>query len=230
MTKLLRSLMVAGVAALGLVACSDDDGFSPDTRPQVRVVHASPDAPNVDVLVEDATILTNVPYLGASRFLRADAGTRRVRVTATGGTPTVIDANVDLATGGVYTIIATGLLSDIQPLVIEDDPNAPTAGQAKIRVVHGAPSAPTVDVYATAVGADIDTATPVLTNVPFRAFSGYLEVPAGTYQLRVTPAGTKDVAISANLTVVAGQIRTVVARDAVGGGSPFNALVLADRN
>lgn len=229
MKQLLRSAVVAGIAVLGLAACSDDDGFAPDTRPALRVVHASPDAPNVDVLLDDETVLTNVPYLGASGFLRYDVDAVRVRVAATGGTPVVIDATLDLDRRASYTVIATGLLADIAPLVLEDDLTVPAAGQVKLRVVHGAPSAPAVDVYATAVGADINAATPVLTNVPFRAFSDYLEVPAGTYQLRVTPAGTKTVVIDATVNLVSGQIRTVVARDAVGGGAPFGAIVLADR-
>lgn len=228
----LRKLALVGVAAVGLAACSDDnDPIAPiQATAQVRVVHGSPDAPAVDVLVDDATALTSVPYRAASGFLEVASGTRRFRVRAAGTTTTVIDANVPLEQDGSYTVIATGLLAGIQPLVIRDTLTAPASGQVKVRVVHGAPAAGLVDVYVTAPGASLATATPVLTDVPFRGVSNYLSVAAGTYQIRVTPANTTTVAIDATVTLTAGQIRTIVATDAPGGGSPLGAVVLVDRN
>ena len=231
MFRSIRTLAAVALVSTALVACSDDDdATAPPAVAQVRVVHASPDAPNVDVLVDDATALTNVAFRASSGFLEVPAGTRRLRVRATGTTTTVIDANVPFVNGGAYTVLATGLLAGIAPVVAEDNLTDPAAGQVKLRVIHAAPAAAGVDVYATAPGADINTATPVLTNVAFRAVSGYLTVPAGTYQLRVTPTGTKTVAIDATVTLTAGQIRTVVAKDNVGGGAPLQAVVLADKN
>lgn len=231
MFRSVRTLVALVLASSALVACSDDnDPVGPAQIAQVRVVHASPDAPNVDVLVDDATALTNVAFRASSGFLEVSAGARRLRVRATGTSTTVIDATVPFANGGAYTVLATGLLSDISPVVAEDNLTDPAAGQVKLRVIHAAPAAAGVDVYATAPGADINTATPVLTNVAFRAVSNYLSVPAGTYQIRVTPTGTKTVAIDATLTLAAGQIRTVVAKDAVGGGAPLAPVVLIDKN
>lgn len=232
MQKLLRSMLVASLSLATLAACSDDNGVSVPTPPAaVRVVHASPDAPNVDVLVDANTALTNVPFIGASDYLEVSAGTRRLRVRATGTTTTVIDASPELTASTSYTVLATGLLADIQPLLLTDDRTAPAAGQVKLRVVHAAPAAGNVDVYVTAPGADINTATPTLTNVAFRGFSTYLSVPAGEYRVRVVGAGTKTpVAIDATLTFAAGQVRTIVARDNVGGGAPLNAIVLNDVN
>jgi hypothetical protein len=61
--------------------------------------------------------------------------------------------------------------------------------------------------------------------------AGYLEVPAGDYQVRVAPAGTKVVAIdSGTLTLESGDVRTAIAVDTPGGGAPFDLLVLADLN
>lgn len=226
-----RSLAGLAVALVALSACSDDSNGVGEIRPvsNVRVVHASPDAPNVDVLVDNNVALTNVPYRAASPYLTVQPGSRRFRVNATGTTTTVIDATASLVDGGVYTVIATGLLAGIQPLVTSDTILNPAAGNVRVRVIHAAPAAGNVDVYATAIGADINTATPVLTNVPFRGVSGYLEVPAGAYQFRVTPAGTKTVAISADVALQDGQVRTVVATDAPGGGAPLGAIVLVDR-
>jgi len=226
-TSLLALALTVGLAT----ACSEDDTTQPALTAGVQVVHASPDAPNVDVLVDGAIVLTNVPYKAASGYLSVPAGTRNVKVRATGTTTTVIDADLPLSAGMSYTVMATGPVASIQALVLTDDLSNPAAGNVKLRLVHAAPSAPTVDIYVTAPGADISALAPTLAGVPFRGYSDYLEVPAGSYQVRVTPAGTKTVALdTGTLAVAAGQIRTGVALDATGGGAPFGAIVVADEN
>jgi hypothetical protein len=227
-------LLTLGLAATVFAAgCSDDDngGTGPTTQAGVRVVHASPDAPNVDVLVDDAQVLSAVPYLGSSSYLEVPSGTRNVKVNAAGTSTTVINADLPLTAGTDYTVIAGGLVSSIEPLVLTDDRTAPPAGNVKVRAVHGAPSAPAVDIYVTAPGADLQAATPALSNVPFGAASDYLTVPAGDYQVRVTPAGSKTVVIDSGLlTLAAGQVRTAIAVDNPGGGAPFDFLFLDDMN
>lgn len=219
-------------AALSSIGCDDDDNpVAPAATAQLRVVHASPDAPNVDVLLDNTLALNNVAFKGSSAYLPAPSGTRNLKVRAAGTTTTVIDANANLAAGGAYTVLATGRAASIAPLVLEDNLTAPAAGNIKLRLVHASPSAGNVDIYVTAPNADLTATTPTLTNVPFRAASAYLEVPAGTYRVRITPTGTKTVAIDVNnVTLTAGQIRTAVAVDAAGGGAPLGAILLADRN
>jgi len=228
----LRLLTLGFAAAAFAAGCSDDNSSTaPATEAGVRVVHASPDAPSVDVLVDDTQVLSAVPYLGSSSYLEVPSGTRNVKVNAAGTSTTVIDADLPLTAATDYTVIAGGLVSDIAPLVLEDDRSAPSSGNVKVRAVHGAPSAPAVDIYVTAPGADLQAATPALTNVPFGAASDYLTVPAGEYQVRVTPAGSKTVVIdSGTLPLAAGQVRTAIAVDTPGGGAPFDLLLLADVN
>ena len=230
MNRKLLTLLLAATAFTA--ACDDDDDSTgPEGDARVRVVHASPDAPEVDVLLDDAEVLTDVPYLAASDYLETTDGGHNLKVNAAGTSTTVIDADVTLTDGTDYTVIASGLVAQIEPIVLEDDNTAPAAGSVRVRAIHGAPSAPAVDVYVTAPGADLATATPALTGVEFGDVSSYLEVPAGDYQVRVTPAGTKTVAIdSGALTLSGGQVRTVIAVDATGGGAPFDFLVLADLN
>jgi Domain of unknown function (DUF4397) len=230
MNRRLLTLLLAATAFTA--ACDDDDdNTGPEGDARVRVVHASPDAPDVDVLLDDTEVLSDVPYLATSDYLETTDGEHNLKVNAAGTTTTVIDADVTLTEGADYTVIASGLVAEIEPIVLEDDNTAPAAGSVRVRAIHGAPSAPSVDVYVTAPGADLATATPTLTGVDFGEFSDYLEVPAGEYQVRVTPAGTKTVAIdSGALTLSGGEVRTVIAVDATGGGAPFDFLVLADLN
>ena len=227
------TLALALLATFAVAACDDDDDdvTGPVTTAQLRVVHASPDAPNVDVLVDNAAVLTNVAYKAASSYLEVPSGSRNLKVRATGTSTVVIDQNGTLAQNSFYTVLATGRVASIAPVVLTDDQTSPASGNVRLRLVHASPTAGNVDIYVTAPTADIATATPTLANVAFRAASNYLEVPAGTYRVRITPAGTRTVAIDANnVALAAGQVRTAVAVDAAGGGAPLGAILLADKN
>ena len=140
----------------------------------------------------------------------------------------VINAPVTLSAGVQYSVYAVGTLATIAPLVTTDDRRR-LATQGKVRIIHGSPSAGNVDIYLTAPGAGIATATPILTSVPFKADTGFLSVAAGSYDVTVTPAGTKTAAIGpATITIANKGIYTAVARDAVGGGTPLGLILLDD--
>jgi uncharacterized surface protein with fasciclin (FAS1) repeats len=75
---------------------------------------------------------------------------------------------------------------------------------AQLRVAHLSPDAPAVDVW-------VDGSR-VLSNVPFAAFSGYLEVPAGSRNVQVTPAGaTSPIVINATVELAENTAYTVAA-------------------
>src|SRR5688572_8134384 len=85
-------LFAAGVLTLSLAGVAT----AADTA-QVRVLHASPDAPAVDVYLDDTIVgpLTNVPFGTISGYLEVPAGDHNVKVYATGSTTDpVIDADV----------------------------------------------------------------------------------------------------------------------------------------
>jgi hypothetical protein len=221
-----RLLGMALVAGLGLAACDDDGPTEVDTG-RVRAVHLSPDAPAVDVLLDGSEVLSGVTYLISSEYLDVPTGDRTFRVEPTGTNTPVIEATVPVGEDIDYTLLAVNTVENIEPLYLTDDNTAPAPGQARIRVLHGAPSVGNVDVYVTAPGAALGT--PTLTNVPFKGYSGYLAVPAGRYQVRVTPTGFPGtVAINQEITAPANVVATAIAVEVQGGGAPFSIAVLVD--
>lgn len=198
----------------------------------VRVVHASPDAPNVDVIASDnfaAPVVSDLGYTLQSGQLDLPAGAINVKVVPSGeDTPVVIDADLSLVAGESYRVYATGLLADIAPLVLVDDLRA-IATEARLRIIHASPSAGPVDVYLVAPGTDISTVAAALTDVPFRAESGYLSVAPGDYDVVVTPAGSDLPAIGpVTISLDAGGIYTAAARDEFGSGTPLGLILLDD--
>jgi len=211
-----------------LFGCSDDDD-DPAPVAYLRVLHGSPNAPDVDVLIDDRVVLQDVSYKSASQFLPVTPGTRNIKVNAAGTSTTVIDADLTLARDSLSTVIATGFLDQIMPLVLSDDDNPPSGNLLKLRVVHGSPSAPPVDVYVTAPGVDLATTSPTLTNVSYTEFSDFLEISEGDYQIRITPTGSATpVYDSGTVPLSAGSIFTLVALDATSGASPVTLVALTN--
>jgi hypothetical protein len=221
MTKKINSILLIAVAFLiGFVGCggSDDDEVA-----NVRVVHASPDAPGVDVFIDGGSVLSNLTTGNASEYLEVSAGSRRVQVNATGTDTSAIDETLTLDDGKSYTVLAVNRLANIKPLVVEDTRTASASGKANIRAIHAVPGVP-VDVYITAPGAALDTVQPAVSNFQFEANTGYVELDAGSYQVRITAAGSKTVVIdSGAVTLESGSRTTAVAVQ------PFKLVVMNDR-
>ncbi|MBX0287525.1 DUF4397 domain-containing protein [Halomicroarcula sp. F28] len=152
----------------------------------VRVAHMSPDAPNVDVYVDGDEVLSDVAFGAQSGYLEVPAGDRQVKITAAGDESTVVyDEAVTVAAGTAYTVVAAGEISEgadeaFAPLVLEDDNSAPAEGNARLRVVHVSPDAPSVDVTAS------DGDVVLFDNVPYGE-SGSTEVGSGTYEVEIRP-------------------------------------------
>ena len=198
----------------------------------LRVIHNSPDAPAVDVVVNDDFANPLVPGLefpSATGFVEVAPATYNVKVTPAGTPGTiVIDTDLTLEAGVEYSVYATGLLAEIEAQVLVDE-RRPVATEAQLRILHGSPSAGAVDIFATAPGVDITTVTPNFSNVAFRAETGYVQLAPGTYTVTVTPTGTTTAAIGPiDITLDAGGIYTAVARDAAGGGTPLSLILLDD--
>ena len=220
-------------APISLVALDGTDAseiLDVRTQAKIRVVHASPDAPLVDVIVDDTLELVgDLAFPNATPVVPVDPGTYNIKVTVADNPGVIaIEADLTFDAGVAYDILAVGPLAEIAPLVAIDD-NRSIATAAKVRIVHASPTAQDVDIYVTAPGADITAETPTLTNIPFGANTGFLGLDAGSYDVTVVPAGTTTAAIGpATITIEAGGIYTAVARDATGGGAPLNLILLDD--
>lgn len=213
--------VVAQDAAPGMADCATALGIGAEGDACVSIVHASPDAPLVDIYVDGERVLTGLAFGWWSDWVALPAGEHQVQVTATGSAPetAVIDATLDLEAGTAYQVAATGFLAEITPQVFEADFSALADDTARVRVVHTVPDAPAVDVAVT--GGDV-----LIAGLEFPNASDALEVPAGTYDLEVRPAGSMDVALPLpGVTFEAGMTYDVFAIGQLADGS-LNVLVV----
>jgi len=202
-----RWAVLAVVPALFLAGCDDDDdGVDLVDEAEVMVVHASPDAPSVDLLINDVKVNTTpLTFPNNTGYLELPAGTQNVKVNAAGTSTTVINANLDLEADKDYSVFAINTLDNIEPLVLEDDLTDPANGMAHVRFVHLSPDAPAVDVA-------VQGGAVLFSNRAFKSATDFTPVTAGTYTLEVRPAGTTTAVLTIpNVELRSGDIYTVFA-------------------
>jgi len=181
------TLAFGGVAAVNQTS----DGDQQQTA-YLKVVHASPDAPPVDVMVKNETVLSDVPFGAVSDYLALEAGTYNVTIAAAGDSETVVfDGEVTLEPRSVTTLAASGEISEgaettFELVAYEDTAPAPADNESALRVIHLSPDAPTVDI--TTSGGSVVLAD----NVSFQNASDYVTVPEGNHTLELREATTGD--------------------------------------
>ncbi|MFN2284095.1 MAG: DUF4397 domain-containing protein, partial [Anaerolineae bacterium] len=196
---------------------------APVADARVRVAHASPDAPDVDVWVDGALALEDLAFEDISDYLTVMSGEHAIQVVPAGLTePAVISATLTFNADMDYTIAATDVLTNITPVVLTDDNSAPADGMAHVRFVHFSPDAPAVDV-ALAGGAVL------FGNISFQEESAYQPVSAGTYDLEVRLAGEATVVLPLpGVMFKAGRVYTVFAMGLAGGTPDLRAVTSID--
>ena len=223
----------SGPAAVNLVALTGAGSaeiLDANTPARLQVVHASPDAPAVDIRVNGDVLIPGLEFPNATGFVEVAPDTYSVSVTVAGNPGAIAIGPVDLTLepGVRYSVLAVGELAAIEPLILDDD-SRNVATNAKVRIVHASPTAADVDIYVTAVGADINNEAPTLENIPFKANTGFLALPAGDYDVTVTPTGTKTAAIGpATISIADGGIYTAIARDPLPGEAALGLIALDD--
>ena len=203
-------LAIIPVLLIGL-GCSEDDNnntVAPQVeKSQIRVIHASYDAPGVDVQVDGTVAISNLVYGESSGYAEVNEGTRQIVVTPAGATmPEVISAQVPVQGNKEYTVLAVNSLSNIEPILVEDV-RTPVSNKAKVRFIHASPDAPAVDIKLNS-----GTGATVFSNVAFKDIEDYVQVDAASYRFVVTAAGaTDEVLVFDPIAVQNNTVYTVVA-------------------
>ena len=223
-------IALAALATFTLAACDDDDPVRPTTQGRVRAVHAISNVATMDILFNTTSYKTNVAYKGSDGYKATAVGATAVRFRKAGVAADLQSANATVANGADYTVIALGTEAAPQSLVLTDDNATPAAGKVKLRAIHAAAGAGAVDVYVLTNANDLATATPAASNLAARAASAYIDRDAGTYVVIFTGTGNKTALLTvADVQVAAGGIRSIIAVEKTGGGTPLEGIVLTDR-
>jgi hypothetical protein len=188
-----------------------DNGAPASGNVWVRVLHGSPDAPSVDVFVDNTKVdgLSGAEFGDLTDYVEVPAGSYDIKVCATADNSVcVIDlTDVALPADAKVTITASDMLAQIKHHVFVDGTTAPADGNVAVRVVHLSADTPAVDVLTQ------DGSAKVFENISYPNATDYAEIPAGSYDLKVCAAADNSVCPldPGALDLAAGDIYTVFA-------------------
>jgi hypothetical protein len=158
------AVWLAGLAVLA-PGCDDDDDDTVTPPPPVqqegarlRVIHAAPDAPAVDLYAAGGTtpLATNVAYGATTPYVDLAPGDVMVDLRPAGAPadapPLFTTPALTLTPGSQVTALAVGVLNDATPanafrvLALREDFADEPPAQGRVRIVHASPDAPTVGI------------------------------------------------------------------------------------
>src|ERR1019366_5114708 len=213
------------------------NGYLPLPGPQalLEVMHASPDAPPVNVLFDGNLAYSNLDYRQGTGQIPLDAtvsDTIAIQAQTPGAPTTVIGPLSESFTANtVYTIVAEGPVASIGPVVFSH-PQTPIApSMTRVQVLHAAPAAPSVSVYVTTPGANLASSAPLGT-FSFKGSLGPTDLPSGQYEIRVTPAGAASPVLfdSGTIALVVGADLLLAAVQNTGPGTAPIEIASVDQN
>lgn len=190
---------------------------------RVRVMHAVPDAPNVDVYANNQMVVDNLAFGDYTDYLSVPEGTYEISlyVAGTKNSPVLSDT-LTVNSNSISTVAAVGNLSDIEFLAITDANEVKTPGKSMIRFLHLSPNAPAVDIT-------LPDGTVIFSDTSFLQITPYIDVMPMDYTLQVRVAGTEDIVLTVpNVGLDADKYYTVYAIGLVGENPELQALLIQD--
>ncbi|WP_102291985.1 DUF4397 domain-containing protein [Vibrio cyclitrophicus] len=224
-------ILAVAISALFIVGCNDDD--EPTT--QIQAVHASPDAPLANVLINSQARWTGVDYANASGYTSVTAGQTSVQVDVQlpgDAVLTVLPQNqFELSSDTDYTVMvvgdADGSNNPVEALVVTRPASGTaTSSSLDVQVVHAASDVGDVNLYVT--GPSDPLGTPLGT-LGYKDFTDVLNIPAGQYRVRLeTVSGSAIAFDSGEITLSGGSELTIAAvpRADLNSASPVKLMVM----
>lgn len=224
-------VMASFTIPLMLLGCGGSGASGGEDAPErLRIMHLAPDAPRLDILIEDEEIVTDLGYAEITEYFEVLEGANQVSVERDDEVLPIVDQSITFPAGKQSTLFLFEEDDDdaVMLLLVEDTIEKPEARMARLKIGNLSPNVPSVDVYLVRPGDSIRDRDPDAT-VAFKGFSDYFEFGAGQFQVKVTEAGEKSVLVdTGELAIAEGETRSLVLFEKPGGGVPLRFAYLLD--
>lgn len=155
----------------------------------IRLLHASPNAPAVDIYAND-TLLTDFLSFGEfTPYIPISPGKYKIEIyPAKNGDEPVLTTELDIDKKKILTIAVIGVAPDLETFVIPDEKEELELDRTGFRAVHLSPDAPSVDIQQ-------PDNNMLFENVSYKDITEYKQIIPMTYTLQLVPTGTEDIAL-----------------------------------
>ncbi|WP_142413177.1 DUF4397 domain-containing protein [Hathewaya massiliensis] len=192
----------------------------------IRVLHASPKSPSVDIYINNVPTIRDLRYRGFTEYLPISAGNYNIKIYPTGNrTDLILEQSVTIAPNKIVTIAAIGrdprtlsLLPILDPKINIDN------SKVYLRIAHLSPNTPPVDIVTS-------TGITLFKNVSYKQLQGYIPLPPGIYSVDVRLADTTtSILYVPNIRLNANKFYTIYVVGLLNDEPPLQVLIPLDGN
>lgn len=156
----------------------------------IRVFHAAPGAPEVDIYANGRIIARRIAFGQFTDYISVDAGTYTIEAFPVGlQTSPVLTVNLPVSEEKVFTLAVIGILPRIGILPVEDVYEPVNPGRTNVRFVNLSPNAPGLSL-------SLRGGLELFSDISYTEVSDYRAMLPGRYNLVVTPTGTQTVVVN----------------------------------
>ena len=203
-----------------------DGLYNPTALPPfgfLRFLHASPDAPRVDVYADKRLLARNVMYSEMTRYFRLLPGSYMINVFVAGKTDKIVtQVRVSIGFGQYLTIAAINKVSNISTLIIPEPIMITNPKRGYLRFVHLSPNAPNVDFK-------LANGKTIFTDVTYKQITSYAPFTPRRVEIIVTPTKSNREVIRFPAEIMPGMNQTAYILGLVNGRPALSSKVVMDR-
>jgi hypothetical protein len=216
LVRLTLRLAVAIAVLATLTGCQAIVSSAPEA--QVRIIHATPDAPGLDIYQGSNALAYNLGFGTVTSYIPLTPGIYSIHADSAGSRQTLFAAKATFAASTQSTILIGNSIASPQQITLIDQNQPAPSGQIALRFLNQATRSNGVDIYLVPAGQRLTAIAPLVAGVAFGTNTGYLNIPASTYSLIMIPAGIAPSSVAAlyagpQITYPAGSARTIVLID-----------------
>ena len=195
---------------------------APNVNSGFRVLHAVPNAPNVDVYANGSLLVSNLSFSSISTYLSLTPGTYELQIYRSGFYDTPLATqNVQLAPSANYTISVV-TLGGLFLFKLRDAPIAVSPNSSYLRFMNLSQTAPLLNL-------NLPNGTQLFNSVEYLETTGNYTTSPGIYNFVVEFSG--GTAVNKNLkdlTLEGGKLYTIYVIGVFDGKPPLGYLFVED--
>jgi len=196
-----------------------------ESKAYIRILHASVNAPAVDIYANNDLIAENLKYGEFTDYISVMTGRYNIKVYPANKTKNpLIDTSFNVISNTITTIAAIGEFPDISLLPIEDPRIPIRPNRAYVRVAHLSPNAPNLNLSQ-------EDGILLFKNIAYKEVSDYLSLRPITYNFKIKPIGSdKTLLYVPNARLTRDRFYTLYIIGLVGANPPLQMLIPLDGN
>lgn len=191
----------------------------------LRLFHAVPGAPSVDVYANNSLMASGLPYKGFTEYLQIVPATYHIQVFRAGTTgPVLLDTLVEVPGQSINTAAVVGTPSSMSVRTFFETVVQIPPGQLYLRFANLVADGPDMDLV-------LSNGTELFGDVSFGMATNYTQIPAGTYVFHIQQSGTdRRLLYVPNIQLQPGRFYTIYTVGRMDGTVPLQVLIPLDGN